>query len=122
MARSPGKPKRLPTRELFDLVAGQFRVLGEPARLELLHALAGGERSASSLLAETRMSQASLSKHMAVLCGAGFVSRRRDGAFVRYQLADNRVLSLCDLMCGRLEADAATALRRLRLGSADVGR
>ncbi len=91
------------------MVARHFRVLGEPVRLALLHALSDGERPASALLAETRMSQANLSKHMTVLCAAGFVRRRRDGAFVHYALADARVLGLCELMCDRLEADAAHA-------------
>jgi DNA-binding transcriptional ArsR family regulator len=109
--------RRAPTRQLFDLVAEHFRVMGEPARLELLHALQTGERSAASLLAEVRMSQANLSKQMAVLCAAGFVHRRRDGAFVHYRLADERVLALCELMCDHLDADAAhvralTATRR----------
>jgi len=106
-------PNRGPNRALFDLVAGHFRVLGEPVRLELLHALADGERSAASLLAETGMSQANLSKHMAVLCGAGFVRRRRSGAFVHYQLSDARVLALCELMCARIEADTTAAWARL---------
>ncbi len=101
--------KRVPSRELFDLVAGHFRVLGEPARLALLHSLADGERSAASLLAETKISQANLSKHMTVLCQAGFVTRRREGPYVHYQLADARVLSLCELMCDRLESDAISA-------------
>lgn len=100
-----GRLKRVPNRALFELVAEHFRVLGEPVRLELLHALYDGERSASSLLEETGMSQANLSKHMTVLCGAGFVRRRRDGAFVHYRLSDQRVLPLCELMCDRIEAD-----------------
>lgn len=102
------KPKRVPTRKLFDLVAGHFRVLGEPVRLELLHELSDGERSAGSLLVGTGMSQANLSKHMTVLCGAGFVRRRRDGAFVHYRLSDERVLPLCELMCDRIEADVTS--------------
>jgi len=105
--------KRSRSPELFALVAGHFRVLGEPARLELLHALEAGERSAASLLAETRMSQANLSKHMAVLCAAGFVRKRREGQFVHYALADKSVLALCELMCGRVEAAAANALATL---------
>jgi DNA-binding transcriptional ArsR family regulator len=109
MSPSAVKTKRAPSRALFDLVAEHFRVLGEPARLELLHALSDGERSAASLLEATGMSQANLSKHMAVLCRAAFVRRRREGSFVHYELADARVLSLCALMCDRMEADTAIA-------------
>lgn len=107
--RLAAKLKRVPNRALFESVAGHFRVLGEPARLELLHALEDGERSAGSLLEQTGMSQANLSKHMTVLCGASFVRRRRDGAFVHYRLSDDRVLTLCELMCDRIEVDVTTA-------------
>ena len=108
MTRPPrAKANRTGNRELYELVASHFRVLGEPARLELLHALGDGERSAADLLEDTDMAQASLSKHMAALCAAGFVRRRREGTFVHYALADRRVLALCDLMCGRIEAAAA---------------
>lgn len=107
-AGRPFRPTRVPTRELYALIAEHFRVLGEPARLELLHALAGGERSAASLMAETRLAQANLSKHMSLLCGTGFVTRRRDGVYVYYALADERVLQLCEIMCGSVEDAAAT--------------
>ena len=104
------KRKRTRSPELFALVAGHFRVLGEPARLELLHALEAGERSVAFLMTETGTSQANLSKHMAVLCAAGFVRKRRDGQFVYYELGDESVLALCELMCRRVEASAANAL------------
>ena len=102
------RPARVPTRELYALIAEHFRVLGEPARLELLHALADGERSAAELMVETGLAQANLSKHMSQLCSTGFVTRRRDGAYVHYALADGRVLKLCEIMCGSVEDAAAT--------------
>lgn len=102
------RPARVPTRELYALIAEHFRVLGEPARLELLHALADGERSAAELMEQTGLAQANLSKHMSQLCGTGFVTRRRDGAYVQYALTDGRVLQLCEIMCGSVEDAAAT--------------
>jgi len=35
----------------------------------------------------------------------GFVSRRKDGLFVYYALADGGIFQLCDTMCGRLEQE-----------------
>jgi DNA-binding transcriptional ArsR family regulator len=103
----PARPKpprlRAPGPELFEVVARHFRVLGEPVRLELLHTLAEGEQSAAALMERTRLSQAGLSKHMSVLCAAGFARRWREGAYVRYALADERILTLCELMCDRIE-------------------
>jgi ArsR family transcriptional regulator len=94
---------RTPSPELFEMVARHFRVLGEPVRLDILHALAEGEQSAASLQERTGLSQGGLSKHMTALCAVGFVRRRREGAYVRYALADARILKLCELMCDRIE-------------------
>ena len=49
--------------------------------------------------------QANVSKHLQVLHAQRFVNRRKDGLFVRYALADRSVFQLCDLMCGRIEAE-----------------
>ncbi len=87
------------------MVARRFRALAEPARLKVLHSLEGGERSVSDLAGATRIAQGTLSKHLQVLHESGFVTRRREGQFVYYQLADEQVLRLCELMCGRIEAE-----------------
>lgn len=93
------------TPELLSLVAERFKVLGEPARLGILNALRAGEQNVGELQEVTGLSQANLSKHLQLLYAQGFVERRRDGVFVRYQLANDDVFALCDLMCGRLQAE-----------------
>ena len=35
------------------------------------------------------------------------MSRRKDGLHVHYSLADEDVFAICDLMCGRIEEEAA---------------
>ena len=92
-------------------LAERFRALGEPARLAILDALRAGERTVGELVEATGQAQANVSRHLAVLHGAGFVSRRRDGAFVRYTVSDPQVYELCDLMCGRIERDAEALAR-----------
>ncbi len=87
-------------------LAGRFRALGEPARLAILDALRDGERTVGELVDATGQAQANVSRHLAVLHGAGYVQRRRDGAFVRYTVSDPQVYQLCDLVCGRIERDA----------------
>jgi DNA-binding transcriptional ArsR family regulator len=94
--------------ELTALVAERFKALSDPARIRLLSALRGGERSVGDLVDETGLAQANVSKHLARLHHLGFVSRRRDGLFTLYKLADKDVLKLCDLMCGRIETEANT--------------
>jgi DNA-binding transcriptional ArsR family regulator len=99
------RARRRVTPELLALVAGRFRALAEPARLAILHALEDGERSVTELVDATGLAQGNLSKHLQQLHASGFVSRRREGLFIRYALSDEDVLAVCELMCDRLVAD-----------------
>jgi DNA-binding transcriptional ArsR family regulator len=102
------------SRELLALVAERFKVLAEPARLELLHALRSAELTVSDLVEATGLGQANVSKHLQLLHAHGYVRRRRDGLYTRYRLADPDVFRLCDIVCGRIGRDAAARHRMLR--------
>lgn len=104
------------TPALFELVAARFKAFGEPVRLQILHALADGERTVSELVRRTDIAQANLSRHLQQLLALGFVARRKRGLFAYYRLADAEVLRLCELMCGRL--DKETTARSAALKSA----
>ena len=101
------------TPELLACIAERFKALAEPARLQILQALRQGDQTVSDLVEETGLGQANLSKHLQLLYAQGFVTRRKDGLFTRYRLADKDVLRLCDLMCGRLERDVAAQRKML---------
>ena len=90
---------------LLQELSERFKALGEPARLQLLSALRDGEQSVSDLVSSTGLGQANVSKHLQQLCAAGFLTRRKEGTFAYYALADDEVFALCDVMCGRVEAD-----------------
>lgn len=96
------------TPEKIELVAERFRALAEPARLHILNALRGGEQTVGDLVAVTGFGTANVSKHLQLLHGAGFLTRRKEGLYVYYGLAGDDVFQLCDIMCGRLEAEAAS--------------
>lgn len=97
--------KQKMTPELVALVANRFKALGEPARLQILQLLRSREMSVGEMVEATDYGQANVSKHLQLLHGLGFVSRRKEGLFVYYALADRSVFQLCDIMCGRLEAE-----------------
>lgn len=101
------------TPELLEIVAGRFKALGEPVRLQILNVLRDGELTVSELVEETALGQANVSKHLQLLHALGFVTRRKDGLFVYYGLADRDVFRLCDIMCGRLEKESAARRRTL---------
>jgi DNA-binding transcriptional ArsR family regulator len=93
----------MPNHETLAAVAARFKALAEPARLQVLAALRRGPLHVSALIDVTGLNQANLSKHLQVLHANGFVTRRREGQFVYYAIADSRVFTLCDLMCGAID-------------------
>ena len=94
------------TPELLELVAERFKALAEPARLRILNALRQGEKTVSELMDATGFGRANISKHLQMLHSLGFVERRKEGVFAYYSLADESVFELCDIVCGRLAAEA----------------
>jgi len=103
------------TPEVLELIAARFKALAEPARLQLLQCLRGGERTVTELVNETGFGQANVSKHLQQLHTLGFVRRRKDGLFTYYGLADKSVFRICDIMCGRLEAEMKARNKALSL-------
>lgn len=95
-------PDPLPD-ELVELIADRFRVLAEPMRIKLLNRLRQGEASVQELTAASASTQQNVSKHLAVLHSAGIVSRRKEGNFAYYAIADHGVLALCEDVCGSVE-------------------
>jgi DNA-binding transcriptional ArsR family regulator len=100
---------RMPTPELLAMVARRFRALAEPSRLAVLHSLEHGPLTVTDLVEVTGLTQGNVSKHLQQLHATGFVSRNRQGLYVHYALADERVLALCELMCDRLESELDAA-------------
>lgn len=96
--------------QLVELIAQRFRVLGEPMRIKLLDHLRDGAATVGELQEATGASQQNVSKHLGVLLGSGIVSRRKEGNFARYEIADPAIFDLCEEVCGGL---------RRRLGELD---
>jgi DNA-binding transcriptional ArsR family regulator len=104
-------PHPLPP-ELADAIAERFRILGEPMRIRLLDALREDPATVQELQAATGASQQNVSKHLGVLLRSGMVSRRKDGNFSLYTIADEGVFALCEQVCGgmRRQLDELDAL------------
>lgn len=100
MAKMPMTP------EVLMLIAERFKALGEPARLQILNVLRSGELTVSEVVEETGLGQANVSRHLQLLHSLNFVTRRKDGLHVFYEITDASILGLCDLMCGRIAAEA----------------
>jgi DNA-binding transcriptional ArsR family regulator len=98
--------------DLVELIAERFRALSEPTRIKLLDRLREGEATVLELTELIGTTQQNVSKHLGVLQRSGIVARRKQGNFAYYRIVDQGVLSLCEAVCGSLQAQVES-LRQL---------
>jgi len=99
---SPGgahAPARRPVSDgLLDLVAARIAVLADPMRLRLLQRLRLRRSTVAELTDTLPTTQQNVSRHLARLHDAGFVTRVRDGRCVRYAISSPTALRVLDLL------------------------
>ncbi len=102
-----------------------FRLFSDPTRYRILHALAQGEFCVCELVDALQTPQYTVSRHLAGMRKGGWVSERRDGTWIYYQLArehrgliksvlrvaDKHGLSDALIEAGRMRLDARLKLR-----------
>lgn len=71
-----------------------LRALGDPTRLRILQQIARRPRSTQELASLVGLSEAGTSKHLRPLAAAGVLNARREGYYVVYSLADDRLTTL----------------------------
>jgi DNA-binding transcriptional ArsR family regulator len=104
-----------PSSQLLDELSQFFRLLSEPARLQLLCQLRrGGPMDVASLIEATGFSQSHISRQLGQLQRAGLVCCERDGVRLIYAVADPLVDELCNLVQGRLRQRLEQQLRQLQ--------
>jgi ArsR family transcriptional regulator, arsenate/arsenite/antimonite-responsive transcriptional repressor len=77
------------TAEEAIVLAAKFRVLGEPARLQLLSLIAtqpSGEVCACELVSVLGLSQPTVSHHLKILYESGLVIKERRGTWIYYRV------------------------------------
>lgn len=99
--------------EAVELVAGRFRILGEPVRIRILQSLEEGEMNVSELVAAVGSTQPNVSKHLRILQEGGIVGRRQQGNNVYCYIADESVLELCEAVCGSLRTQVEATAKKL---------
>lgn len=89
-----------------------LRMLGHPARLEILQILRIDEECVCHLEAILGLRQAYLSQQLAVLRNAGMIVDRRDGWNVYYRIADLRLIPVLDALANATGAARSTGQGR----------
>jgi len=80
----------------FALFAEVFKALAHPKRLEIIHALREGERTATELAETAGVSKTAVSQHLSVLKAQALVLCDKRGSFCYYRVASAEVFSVCE--------------------------
>lgn len=94
----PSEPASAGSLESLGVHADLCRVLTDPKRLMILHALGEGERTVTELASELGCTMPNASQHLTVLRSAGLVTGQRDGTTIRYHLSEPDILTACDIV------------------------
>lgn len=94
---------------IYEIQAELCRTMSNAIRLEIVHALRDGPKRVNDLAHATGQPQATISRHLSVLRNGGIVTSQRHAQDVIYQIANPKIVSICDLM---REVLAEEAIRR----------
>ena len=103
----------MPSPQLLEEYSQFFRLLSEPARLQLLCHLKQGPMDVASLIDATGFSQSHISRQLGQLQRAGLVSCERDGVRMIYRADGDLVDDLCSLVQTRLRQRLEAQLQQL---------
>lgn len=81
-------------------LAETFKVVGDPTRIKILHALSKSEMCVCDIAETLNMGQSAISHQLRVLRNARLVKFRKDGKTAWYSLDDDHVVAL---LCQGLE-------------------
>ena len=84
-------------RSIFEIQADLCRCMSSAIRIEILHVLQEGPQRVSEIARITGHPQATISRHLSVLRN-GVVTAHRHAQDIVYQIANPKIVSICDLM------------------------
>jgi DNA-binding transcriptional ArsR family regulator len=90
---------------VFERMSQYFSLLSEPMRIRILHAICSQERSVGEIIADTGATQTNVSRHLNAMYRAGVLSRRKQGSFVYYGVADHALTDLCRNVCTHITGE-----------------
>jgi DNA-binding transcriptional ArsR family regulator len=83
---------------IFEIQAEFCKAMGNAARLHILHILREHPKSVSEICQQIGLSQSNVSRHLAYLRNAGVVVTTRNGGGMVYQITDEKIVEVCDLV------------------------
>jgi len=72
--------------------------MGHAVRLQIVHLLRDEPKRVSDIAEELQISQATISRHLAVLRNVGILSAQRQGTDIIYQIVNPKITDICEAM------------------------
>ena len=94
-------------RSIFEIQADLCKCMSSAARIEIVHILRDGPQRVSEIAHNTGRTQATISRHLGVMRNGGVVIAHRHGQDVVYQIANPKIVEICNLMREVLVAESA---------------
>jgi DNA-binding transcriptional ArsR family regulator len=85
-------------QSIFAIQAELCRAMGNARRQEIVHLLRQGPMRVGAIAHEMDCAQPTISRHLIALRNAGVVSSQRRADGIYYQIANPKIMSVCDLM------------------------
>lgn len=103
---------------IFEMQAQLCQVLGHAVRLRIVHSLKEGPKCVNNLVAVLKnVPQPTVSRHLSVLRSAGILSTRRQGMEIIYEIANPKIVGVCEMMrtiLAERESQQLELLHRIR--------
>ena len=90
-------------KQLYEIHAEMCKVFSNPTRLEILNLLRDKEMSVTELIEKTKLSQANISQHLAIMKYKGIVLSNRKGKNIYYKVAVPKIIKAFDIIREVLE-------------------
>jgi DNA-binding transcriptional ArsR family regulator len=85
-------------RSIFDIQAEFCKAMGNATRLQIMHILRERPMTVSEIMQETNQNQSTASRQLSILRSVGVVTGNRRGNEMVYQLANEKISEVCDLV------------------------
>ena len=104
----------MPPDAIYEIQAELCRTMSNAIRLEIVHILRQGPRCVKEIAQATGQSQSVISRHLGVLRNGGILTSQRSGQDIIYQIANPKIVNICDLMREVLAEEASRRSELMR--------
>lgn len=83
---------------IFEIQADLCKAMGNATRLEIVHLLRSGAMKVSDIVQACGYEQTTVSRHLGILKNAGILTVYGKGRDVFYQIANPKIIEMCDVV------------------------